>query len=588
MLRAAGIDLAGAAATARAVLLLESGGIAPIVLRGPWQTRRLSREGRTRYSSDIDLLVPVGDVRRAHHVLHSAGYRCLGNVDFLASTHHSSTWENDDDPFSIDLHTSLVGVNAVAESVWHVLRKHTQERSEGDVVLTVPDTSATLTIVALHAAQHGISDRSTLADLRRALLVGSDTDWSAAAEIAAELQACSAMRVGLALVAHGLELADRLQLGGPTSRSVILRAQSPPPTALGLESFFSEATAIGKLRFIRAKLFPPRVFMADWHPWARRQGYGMFLAYLYRLVWLIRWTPSGYRAWRSANHLPCSRQAERVTDEVAVHQHHDSAAPYSTGADTHSHRSVLIRFPHRRRFALAVQALRRTSSELHILDYGAGDGELLISLLRSDVGNQVSKAIGYEPVQHILDDLTDRVEREGLGHRITGVHDLQDVHNMERFDFIFCLSVLEHLPLGERLAFYRLCQDRLKPTGAIIVEVPVEIGFSLIIKHLGRTLIKKRASEQSIGSLCRGLFGMPKRDVRRFDPFERSFIRTHHGFDYRTLREELATVFSIESSFGSPFRRLSAPLGNQEIFFVMRTREPVDWAAVRSPSFHNR
>ena len=241
---------------------------------------------------------------------------------------------------------------------------------------------------------------------------------------------------------------------------------------------------------------------------------------------------------------------------------------YSYQADTHASPHWIVRWPHQRRFELAIEELAR-GKPATLLDYGTGDAYLLERLAQR---GQLPRTIAYEPVEELAAQARSTVERCGLGDRVSVVSTIEDCAG-ESFDAIACLSVLEHMPLPQRELFYGLCERTLSPAGRVIVEVPVEFGPSLIVKELGRTRLKGRDAEYSASELLRRATGRGGRDKARYDERnEASWIGTHTHFDHRCLRDEIAQRFELLRTFGSPLPKLPAVLGNQEYFMVFRRR----------------
>lgn len=131
------------------------------------------------------------------------------------------------------------------------------------------------------------------------------------------------------------------------------------------------------------------------------------------------------------------------------------------------------------------------------------------------------------------------------------------------------------MPLPERSVFYGICEEILSRDGQVLIDVPVEVGPSLLVKALGRTVLKGRDREYSWLELARGAVGAVTYDPGRFDVSdERTWIQDHKGFDYRLLRSELAHRFELVAETVTPLRALPAALGNQEIFFTLRHPQP--------------
>lgn len=213
----------------------------------------------------------------------------------------------------------------------------------------------------------------------------------------------------------------------------------------------------------------------------------------------------------------------------------------------------------------------RASEPATLLDYGAGDGHLLIEAILK--GLATPRIVAYEPVEKFGSELLENVAEHNLGDRIHLVRDREKLHD-ESFEYIVCLEVLEHMPLLERQTFYDLCEETLSPDGRLLIDVPVEIGPTLLVKNLGRLLLKGREKEYEWSELARIGAGGTVYDPSRFDPSDkRTWINDHKGFDYRLLRRELAYRFDIISERATPLPFLPTPLGNQEIFFTLTRRD---------------
>lgn len=239
--------------------------------------------------------------------------------------------------------------------------------------------------------------------------------------------------------------------------------------------------------------------------------------------------------------------------------------PSSYEEQTHASPYWIVRFPHRRRIGLAVKEIRRQQAQT-LLDYGSGDAYLIERLAMG--GSDVPRTTLYEPVEHYAEKSRRTVARLELDHRVDIITHLSECDGMQ-FECIACLEVLEHMPLPQRNLFYETCQRHLAPGGACIIDVPVEVGPTLLIKELARRVLKGREPEYSNADLLRRSLGRRVHDPQRFDPSNNTtWIHYHTDFDYRELRDELGRHFRLDRSFGSPFPALAPPLGNQEAFII--------------------
>ncbi|CAN5667323.1 hypothetical protein BH18ACT13_BH18ACT13_01610 [soil metagenome] len=295
---AAGVNLAGDRATAEVVDVLRRAGVEAIVLKGPVTARWLRPDGGTRYSLDVDLLIaPVAGVR-AGSALRGAGYEPLF-VERGGEEKHASTWARDG-TFAVDLHHTLVGVDASDEVVWSTLATATEEADVAGVPCTVLAPAARALSIALHAAQHGPSHERFLEDLALALdRLGID-EWREAARLATALDASRAFGTGLRSSTEGYRLAEALGLPAATTTQAALRSAGAPPTSLGFERLARAQGFRERARLVIHKLAPSPSFMRVWHPLAGRGKAGLVAAYAIRPFWLLRWSLPGARAWLRA------------------------------------------------------------------------------------------------------------------------------------------------------------------------------------------------------------------------------------------------------------------------------------------------
>jgi hypothetical protein len=237
--------------------------------------------------------------------------------------------------------------------------------------------------------------------------------------------------------------------------------------------------------------------------------------------------------------------------------------PQSYPETTYASPFWIVRWPHRRRYEMAITHLL-SAHPARVLDYGAGDGHVLVTAVERGLSSEL--IVGYEPVPSYADMLREKLDDAGQQGKVDVVTDLAELEG--QFDYIACHGVLEHMPLLERQRFFDTCETHLAPGGMVFIDVPVEVGPALFVKNLGRRLLKGRDPEYSWRDLIAYGFGKTMFDPGRFDASDRgTWIQEHRGFDYRLLREELAHRFVVRSEFRTPVGFLPAPLGNQEIFF---------------------
>ena len=248
------------------------------------------------------------------------------------------------------------------------------------------------------------------------------------------------------------------------------------------------------------------------------------------------------------------------------------AKPPETYAEmTHGSPFWLVRYAHQARLRAAAKLIFEEQPRL-LIDFGAGDGEFLASMIES--GRKIERAIAYDPWPEMRELSQARLEPL-LGEQVTVCGDFDEVIEAldgAKADALTCLEVLEHLDLPERLRFYGFCRTVLGPGGRAVIGVPVEVGPTLLVKQLGRRLLKGRPQAHRPGELALKIAGRRTRDPQRFDPDSSGdYIFDHKGFDYRVFGEELEEHTEILGTSVSP---LGGPpwMLNQEIFFSARPR----------------
>jgi hypothetical protein len=278
-------------------------GVRYLLLKGPAFARWLYDDPVARPYDDIDLLVEQGGLPSARRTLAELGFerRLAGMRSHERTTHHEHWVGARPVPAIVELHHTLALVEAPPSLVWDRLSAGAGTIGLAGATVTVPSGVGCTLIVALHVAQHGVSDAKHMEDLRRACERVDIQTWRAAAELAHELGADDLFAAGLRLDRGGRELADRLGLSSQTSRLVRLLTTTPPDTAMGIERLVSTHGVSARLRLIGRELAPSREFMYALHPSARGSRVGLLVAYLRRPFVLATQLPHGAMAWLRAS-----------------------------------------------------------------------------------------------------------------------------------------------------------------------------------------------------------------------------------------------------------------------------------------------
>jgi hypothetical protein len=297
---AAATGLVVQAAAGEAIDALRSAGIRSILLKGASFEEWLYDADEPRMYGDIDLLVAGADFDGAGRVLAKLGYEQWSDERAPTHTDHAKVWIRGRDSMHLDLHRTLVGVNAGDADVWASLAAETEPMHVGAVEVEVLNEPARALQVALHATVHGAAEDKTLIELSRALDRASGATWAQAAALSKRLGAEGAFAAGLEMVPEGRELAARLELSAERSVETAMFADSVPYSSWTVNRLAKTPGLVPKLRIALRRVFPEPEFMRAWYPIARRGPVGLALSYPRRLVWLVRATGPAVAGWLRA------------------------------------------------------------------------------------------------------------------------------------------------------------------------------------------------------------------------------------------------------------------------------------------------
>ncbi len=290
------------AATANVLARFERAGVHPLLLKGASIVQWLYADGTERPYADCDLLVGPTDVDGAERALQSLGYvPLLDRWGMPAWWYgHAVVWtrRGGEGP-SVDLHRTLIGVGVDHARAWRVLSAGSEEVVVAGRRTPCLGLPARAMYVALHAAQHGPGTQPSV-DLERALAQTDVGLWSAAASVAAELDATAGFVAGLRLASAGVGLITRLGLPDARAVATELRAGTPPPLALGFEQLARAPTLRARAEIVWRNLAPNPALLRSADPRTARSRWGLARFYLRRLLWLARHAPRGFQAWYRA------------------------------------------------------------------------------------------------------------------------------------------------------------------------------------------------------------------------------------------------------------------------------------------------
>jgi SAM-dependent methyltransferase len=226
-------------------------------------------------------------------------------------------------------------------------------------------------------------------------------------------------------------------------------------------------------------------------------------------------------------------------------------------------RNRVKRWLQRRRFSDALKVLRRVppGQRLRVLDFGAGDGELLRQMARV----AAIEASAFEPTPELMAEARRRLAHlEG----VTFIARLDSVPS-GTFDYVFCLEVFEHLPERETVEAISEIHRLLKPDGAAVIGVPHELFVPAMLKGLFRMVRRRGHFDTRAVNILSAVRGRGlERPVTEISP-GLPYHLYHLGFDYRRLEQRLQARLRVTEKWFSPFP-LFGPALNSEVYFLAR------------------
>jgi SAM-dependent methyltransferase len=231
-------------------------------------------------------------------------------------------------------------------------------------------------------------------------------------------------------------------------------------------------------------------------------------------------------------------------------------------------KSQIVRFSHTRRFHLARQLVEPLAGG-HLLDYGCGDGTFL-ALVR----DLFPAAVGADAEPCQLDDCRRRFAGVA-GISFVRTAELRSSEFKALFDAIICTEVLEHCLEKDVTIVLNDLIYLAAPGARIVISVQIEIGPSLMVKQAIRSFASRRhiggyeyrekyTSPEILKMLFADRSTAISRPVYGDDKFS---YHGHKGFNWRTLRDEIAQLFEIREIRYTPIPAARSLL-NSQVWFV--------------------
>jgi SAM-dependent methyltransferase len=234
-----------------------------------------------------------------------------------------------------------------------------------------------------------------------------------------------------------------------------------------------------------------------------------------------------------------------------------------------ANKNKVLAWSHQSRFEKALSLIGRNTKKL--LDYGCGDGTFLA--LAAD---RIVEGHGVDVDANQIEECRDRLgSGRNLSFFVNG--DLAGPEHDGAYDVVTCMEMLEHCtePIVEEVLadVSRLCA----PDGCVIISVPVEVGPSFLVKQTVRAIARRQGSSSyalretyPVRDAMKMLFARRHTSVERPVYGDPPMVgHSHYGFNWRRLRERVASHLAVERTLFTPLGFLGGWASSQA-YFVCR------------------
>lgn len=236
----------------------------------------------------------------------------------------------------------------------------------------------------------------------------------------------------------------------------------------------------------------------------------------------------------------------------------------------------IISWSHYSRFKTTRHLLEKyAASKSKLLDYGCGDGTFL-----TIISDLFPEAVGADIAPEQIRDCQKRLSEMLPQVYFCTTDALGTEQYNSYFEIAVCMEVLEHCVQSEVEKVVADLKRLVKQNGIIIISVPIEIGPSLVIKQIIRTVAgwlrqgdyDKSVDSYQIGEFFKMVFANRSTSIER-PIYGEGFVsfHPHKGFNWRSLRHELAKQLDIDSTVFSPLGWLGGFVSSQ-VFLICRNR----------------
>jgi glycosyltransferase involved in cell wall biosynthesis/SAM-dependent methyltransferase len=231
--------------------------------------------------------------------------------------------------------------------------------------------------------------------------------------------------------------------------------------------------------------------------------------------------------------------------------------------------SSVIAWSHRSRFEVGLGLIGTAPRKL--LDYGCGDGTFL-AMAADRIGTGCGADIDAAQ--------TDEARRRLASYtnlQFCTIPDLSAPVHSSAYDVVTCMETLEHCLEDVVQIVLRDLARLVAPDGRVIISVPIETGPTFLLKLLVRKAAAWRGlsdyrhyESYSGADALRMIFAGKRGPIARpVHGGPGSPSHSHHGFNWKALREQVREHLVIESTHFSPLG-FSRGLASSQAWFVCR------------------
>ena len=191
----------------------------------------------------------------------------------------------------------------------------------------------------------------------------------------------------------------------------------------------------------------------------------------------------------------------------------------------------------------------------NFLDFGSGDGQFFEYLKIKPKKNYFA----YEPYKQMYTQFIKN------NKNFKSVKLLKNKKNLKSnfYDIITVNEVIEHLPNRKIYDVIELIKLISKKNSTIIISVPIEVGFSALVKNFIRFIFSSTHEGLTFTNLIKSIF------AKKINRGRRKYYKSHIGFNYYDLKKILSSHFYIQKITYTPFGFLKGFL-NSQIFFICK------------------